>query len=163
MRLEVALVPDPNGISMARDVVNDLSCRVLSDEDLGWRLGMATHELLDNARKYGSGRTADFLFYIEAAGAGHVANMKVRTRSNPEQIASLKETLAEIQGATDAWAFYLQAMQRTAAREEGSGLGLARIRAEGEMTLSASFDDDLVSICVELRVDGTNSMEGGTP
>lgn len=160
MRLEVDVVPDNSGINVARHVVDDLSRRVLNDQDLGWRLAMATHELLDNARKYGTGETAALSLFITREGTGYVANVQVRTQSTVEQIAVLRGALEAVQGAEDAWSFYLQAMQRTAARDEGSGLGLARIRAEGEMTLSATFDDGFVSVSAELRVDG---QPGGSP
>jgi hypothetical protein len=160
VRLEVAVVPDAAGISMARHVVDDLSRRVLSDQDLGWRLAMATHELLDNARKYGVGTTAELSLEITPAGAGQVANVRVRTQASPEQMAVLRGALEAVQGASDAWGFYLEAMHRTAARDVGSGLGLARIRAEGEMTLTATFEDDYVSIRAELQVEGE---PGGHP
>src|SRR5215471_9526664 len=51
--VESSLVPDAKTISAARRIVDDISSQVLADPDLGWRLAMAAHELLDNARKYG--------------------------------------------------------------------------------------------------------------
>jgi two-component sensor histidine kinase len=155
MRLRVALVPDTSGISLAHHAVDDLSRRILKDQDLGWRVAMVAHELLDNARRHGAGGTAELSVEIDVTEDGHVANMRVRSRSTPAQIELLRTTLAEVQGAADAWSYYLRVAQKTAGQKDGSGLGLARIRAEGEMALSATFEaDDYVSVCAELRVEG---------
>jgi two-component sensor histidine kinase len=158
MRLRVALVPDTSGIGLAHHAVDDLSRRILKDQDLGWRVAMVAHELLDNARRHGVGGTAELFIDIDVTEEGHVANMRVRSRSTPAQLEQFRTTLAEVQGAPDAWSYYLEVAHRTAATsKDRSGLGLARIRAEGEMAITATFEpDDYVSVCAELRRGGAS-------
>ncbi len=48
--------------------------------------------------------------------------------------------------APDPFQFYLQLMGQSARQEEGSGLGLTRIRVEGEMQLSHSVKGEWVEI-----------------
>ena len=49
----------------------------------------------------------------------------------------------------DPLVFYQKTMRANAHRRGGSGLGLARIRAEGEMDLRYQVDDGHVSIFAE--------------
>src|SRR5262249_21676433 len=50
--VESSLLPDAKTICATQRIVDDLSRQILADDDLGWRLAMVAHELLDNARKY---------------------------------------------------------------------------------------------------------------
>jgi hypothetical protein len=43
-------------------------------------------------------------------------------------------------------------MAKSAKRKVGSGLGLVRVRAEGEMTMSHTIEDDRVVILAQTRV-----------
>ncbi len=155
--LESSFVPDAKGISTTRRIVDDLSSHVLDDPDLGWRLAMAAHELLDNARKYGREGTVRFRLKIDATKEGYIAMLRVENRDHAENRANLLSVVREIQSAADPWALYLTALQRTASRDDGSGLGLARISAEGEMTLTVSVGDD-----ENIRVEATLER-GRTP
>jgi hypothetical protein len=151
MRLEVDLVPEPAAISTTQRVVDDMSRCILKDGDLGWRLAMATYELLDNAHKYGSNDVARLRLSIEPCGTGHAASLGVQTRANPEDVEALKQLVAEMHAATDAWTFYHMLIARSAARTDGSGIGLARIWAEGDMVLDISVEGDIVRIEARLE------------
>jgi hypothetical protein len=155
MSLEVSIVPDAAAIAMTQRVVDDMARCISRDQDVGWRLAMATHELLDNARKYGREEVASFRFEIVATDAGHVANMHVRSHGTSGHIAALQGTMKGIDQAADAWSFYLDALQRCAdSDDDRSGLGLARICAEGEMRLFISVEEgEYVSVGAELRFE----------
>ena len=58
----------------------------------------------------------------------------------------------EMKAAEDPMEHYCSVMRRNAKRQDGSGLGLARIRAEAEMTLDHEVDDELVTIIARTLV-----------
>lgn len=54
--------------------------------------------------------------------------------------------------AEDPELFYQQMMRYSVEQPEGSGLGLARIRAETEMSLEARAEGDELEICARTTV-----------
>jgi len=151
LRLEMEIAPDVARISAARRVVDELTAHVASNEDVAWRLGMATHELLENVLKYGEDEGASVHLDFGVRDGARVASLRVRNRSRGDHIASLKRIVGAIQGAEDPWAFYLAAMEETSKKTEGSGLGLARIRAEGDMEIGLALEDDDY-VCIEAQL-----------
>jgi hypothetical protein len=145
--VESSILPDASAISATRRIVDDISSQILADSDVGWRLAMAAHELLDNARKYGCEGWVRFRLEI---GASSVV-LSVENDRDEAHASELLGTIGAIRAAEDPWTFYLGALQRSAAQAEGSGIGLARISAEGQMTLSASIDESRVR--VEARLE----------
>jgi hypothetical protein len=157
VQLDVSLEHD-SAISIAQRVVDDLSGRLFGDQDIGWRLAMATHELLDNALRYGRDGTANLVLLIEQVQGGRTASVRVRSRADGEAVQELRRRVGRLGEAKDAWAFYIDAMRQTARETTGSGLGLARLSAEGEMTVSLAEEaPDFVSVLAELRIEGTGS------
>jgi hypothetical protein len=69
-----------------------------------------------------------------------------RNRAREEQATSLQRRLDEIAAAPDAAEHYQLLMRRTVKQSEGSGLGLGRIRAEADMSLSCRVLADIVHV-----------------
>ena len=140
IKVDATLVPDAASISATRSLVDDISRLFLNDVDASWRLGMAAHELLDNARKYGLESTAALRFSVDATEEGHVATLNVRSLGTSAHIDAIHRLAKDIAQTDDAWGYYLAALTRAGRGTEGSGIGLARIWAEGEMALQLSVD-----------------------
>jgi len=151
LSLEMAIAPDTERISTARRVVDDLTGHVAPGEDAAWRLAMATHELLENVLKYGGPEKASVRLDFGVKDGARVASLRVRNRSTVDNIATLKQIIGAIHDAPDPWAFYIAAMEETSKRTHGSGLGLARIRAEGEMAIDLALEDDDY-VCIEAQL-----------
>jgi hypothetical protein len=65
----------------------------------------------------------------------------------------LLELFEEMNTERDAFAYYQKLMQRSVKRRDGSGLGIARIRAEAEMSVRLKLErDDRVHIFAEADV-----------
>ena len=60
----------------------------------------------------------------------------LRNRAEPHHIATIREILDGVAKAPDAFTFYQQLIAARAKTRESSGLGLARICAEGEMKIT---------------------------
>jgi hypothetical protein len=141
-------------LTAVRRFVADLTDSVVHDSDLASRLAMATHELLENAVKYSldPSRMVTLRLWVEAARRVHVT---VRNVSSEELVAPLREHLRLLSEAGDPVAFYQQMIAKSLARETGSGLGLARIFAEGGMRLSCSLQGDMLSINAQATLGET--------
>jgi hypothetical protein len=155
MQLKMGLKPNHASVSTMRQVVRDLAREVICDEDVSWRLSMAAHELLDNARCYGEDGTAHLDVDIEPREDGHVATVAVRSLATLEEAVHFQEVWTHMQRSTDARAFYLAAIAKAMEHPGQTGLGLARIWAEGEMALAVAVDDNRrVTVSARLETEG---------
>jgi hypothetical protein len=140
----VSFRPSTKLISTVRRFTETFYDQMLADRELSERAALATHELLENAVAYASDSEASVRVEVQD---GYLA-VKTWNRANPARIAELAariETLATGEPSEH----YLSMMEQTAFRSEGSGLGLARIRAEAAMTLTYELTDD--SVCIQAR------------
>ncbi len=128
-------------IHEAREAIEGLTLRWLEDgADLGSRLGMVTYELLENSFVHGVDRASTLTFSATGGIANRVIRVSVKSRIDPGRADALRTSVAEVEAAGDPWAHYAAAMRRTAFQTTGSGLGLARIRAEGEMQIHVEIE-----------------------
>lgn len=119
-----------------------LECRV--DEDSSSAVGMAVHELVQNAVKYSPDGWVSVSLDVDAQSRR--VSVQVQNRISPSAARELEPRVARLRDARDALDHYLELMQETSLRSDGSGLGLARIRAEGQMTLDIDIGDAHVVI-----------------
>ena len=105
-------------------------------------MALATHELLENAVKYSCDHSRLVTLELWAEAERRV-NVTVLNASNAALVEPLRELLRQLNAATDPVAYYQVMIARSLRQDSGSGLGLARIRAEAEMDLSCDFEGDL--------------------
>jgi hypothetical protein len=143
--LRLDFYPCAPQIPLLRRFVCDFFGKLPIDPELVSRVAMSTHEMIENAMKYSIDGTARL--EIDIAGDGEQA-VSIRTinRASLGDIEALERQFAEMHEYEDSWDFYKLAMVRTAERVGGSGLGLARLRAEGDMTLDLTVRGDRVEI-----------------
>lgn len=170
---ELQFCPSASLIQVVRRFVSDFYERVLEDPDAVSRVALATHELLENAVKYSlDGATAlsitvDPWGTVDPAttaapapapggeGGGFQSSelsIRLSNRAGPEHLAEVRELFAEMDRYEDPFAHYQAVMERGSRRTTGSGMGLARVRAEGEMSMSYSIEGDRVCIVAQTRV-----------
>lgn len=137
-------------ITRAREFVTDFYEQLFTDADAVSRVALATHELLENVVKYSSDGRSHFEIELVESGGENLVRIRARNRTTPERANELRRLVDEIGGTSDPFEMYQQFMRRSALREDGgSGLGLARIRAEAEMAVSCDIAGDEVTIVVE--------------
>jgi hypothetical protein len=160
MDLELSFRPTVQLITVVRRSVISLYERELGDVDASARLGLATHEMLENVLRHSvNGETTLQIRTKKAAGAAGGSKSKVieietTNRALPERIETLKAHAAKMAHAGDAETYYLQVMAECAQTDDDGGLGLARIRAEGEMTLNVESEGDVVRVIARTTVGG---------
>jgi two-component sensor histidine kinase len=127
------------------------SCKGLLDRDDSDRVAMASHELMENVLKYSDGAMSSFeLTLSRRADAGHVF-IRTRNGATSERRRDAETRIGSIGRAVDPATVYDELVATSPARS-GSGLGLARIRAEADMTVRCVSDDLALTIIAEGRV-----------
>jgi hypothetical protein len=107
---------------------------------------MTAHELLENAAKYASDGKARLEVDVSPRGDDAIVRVVVTNNSTREHIDHLGTCYAEMNAETDAMAHYFTLMRRNAKAGSLSRLGLARVRAEGEMDIEVDIEGDVVKI-----------------
>lgn len=155
---ELRFSPDVALVASVRRFVGDFYVRLLGDEDIAHRVAMATHEMLENAVSYSTDQRSEFRISARRNGLEASVSLETKNRATPERLALVRSALEEVVGAPDPAALYLHQMRRAAKRRDGgSGLGLGRIRAEADLTISFEIVDDLLTLTAE----GTYALPHG--
>ena len=146
-------------ISLVRQFVTSFYERSLVEPDTTSRVALATHELLENACKYSiDGETR---IRIELGAGRSTIGIRISNRTNRGHIANLQERFAMMKQFPDPADYYRQMMAAAVRRKDGSGLGLARIRAEADMVLAMELDGDRLTIIADTTV--VDGPRPGTP
>jgi hypothetical protein len=147
LRLELRLDTDPLLVSPARRFVEEVLEKVVTDADLVSRVAMTAHELLENAAKYARNTKAELSVTMQplADGAREIV-LKLSNATSPHHVDRLKQMFARLDGCGDPLTFYLNLMRQNAHEVSQSGLGLARIRAEAEMSLALAVNGEVATI-----------------
>lgn len=140
--VELEFCPSPGLVPIVRRFVSAFYERLLSQADAASRLALATHELLENTVKYSVDGVSSIHLGVVRREDGTEISVRTRNRSSPGDRASAAAIVDEIKAAPDAFSYYQQVMRKNARRLDGSGLGLARVWAEAEMTLDARVERD---------------------
>lgn len=136
--------PQSRMVSIVRRFVEESFEKIVGDPEAVFRVSLAVHELLENAAKYAVGDKTGLQVHFETNGSA--ASIKLTNQTTPEHIERLRACISEIQAADEPFVLYQKMMRRTFGIQEESGLGLARIRAEGELDLSLEIDGTMVTI-----------------
>ena len=153
---ELNFKPNVQLVSVVRRFVTEFYQRFLSDPDGTSRVALATHELLENAVKYSKDGETTIRIEVEQTKP-KIVRIVLRNRAEPANIAAIREVLDGVSKAEDSFAFYQTLIAAKAKKREGSGLGLARICAEGEMKVTYEvLEDDMTIIQATTSVGERN-------
>jgi hypothetical protein len=143
--------PNIKLVSTVRRFTADFYRRVLANQELSDRLALATHELLENAVAYSVDNETAIRIEIDE---GERIVIKTWNRTTYERAAAVRSAIEELNDAPDPDKYYQETMLKMAKRTDGSGLGLARIRAEADMSLRCEVDKDRVCIHASAQIHG---------
>lgn len=146
------VVPLRSTLDELVQLVSEACRKVLPDNDARWRLTMAAHELAENLLKYSAGGQVTMELEFDGPTDAQMLVLRTRNRANPDQIREAQDCLRELRAAADPAQYYEELIQRTAYRENGSGLGLARIAGELGLQLGYEVTGDHFTLRVQLPV-----------
>jgi anti-sigma regulatory factor (Ser/Thr protein kinase) len=146
LHLDLPLTISPAIVSPTRRLLESKLAPVLDDDDALFRVAMAAHELLENAAKYASDGKARLEVEVSPRDDGVLVRVVVTNKATRENIDNLNACFAEMNAESDAMAHYFALMRRNAKNGSISRLGLARVRAEGEMDIAVDINDDSVKV-----------------
>jgi hypothetical protein len=144
---ELRFRPNVELVSTVRKFVSSFYVKLL-DGDATERLALATHELLENAVKYSSTGETAIRIDIESVDPPRIC-IRTWNQASPEHVAQIVEAFRQSCETSNAFTLYQRLIERSATRTSGSGLGLARVRAECDMELSYVLDED--EVCIVAR------------
>ena len=156
--MEVTVSSEPHHHTPARLDVRFDSCWEVIDETRGFlvralahaipdpvrleQIGIAAHELMENAFRYST--RPEVSIRIESDGA--TITVTVDNVATSAQVEALRQQIDALRATPDALAYYQQKMLESVERDEGSGLGLARIQWEAEMSLDFEIEGERVRV-----------------
>lgn len=152
--LDVAMTAFPSArvVSAVSKLISEF-CRCLVDDmDVAARFHMAAHELAENLAKYSAGPNVSITAELLGTDTSAVLRLLAKNRSTPDQLREVETRLRELTTAEDPVELYDRLIRETAPLDEGSGLGLARIRAEGGMNVDYTIDGDELTIAVHASI-----------
>lgn len=115
---------------------------------------MVAQELTENVLKYSVEGETTLEIAIELGPAGRRVRMTARNRASQDKIDDVMGRVAELEHASDPVHVYDRLIRESAPRRGVSGLGLARIRAEGGFSLSCSATDGELVVVAAHGLDG---------
>jgi hypothetical protein len=146
----------------ARHLIVDVCNEFLACDDMTQQLLTAVQELLENLVKYSEPGASVIAFELRSIDGQPTARIHTQNRASARNLAVACELLERIIAAPDPAALY-QAMVSASGEREGSGLGLARLRAEVGLSLSYAVEKDSLSIDASRSVEPRRGELGGIP
>jgi hypothetical protein len=151
LNFDLSIDPNPRFVSTVRRFVEEAFERLLPDPDAVFRVSMTAHELLENATKYSLGSRALLRFATKIEGDVAHITLSLINETSPAHIDRLRGRIDAIARCRDPFVHYQQLMKDTCRITSESGLGLARIAAEAEMTLGLEVKGGTVAIMASTR------------
>jgi hypothetical protein len=113
---------------------------------------MAAHELAENITKYSTGSRVSLEVELSETAGAHMLSVKTRNQTSPERLVEVEKRLSELKSTLDPVELYDRMIEATASLEGVSGLGLARIRAEGGLDFDYEINGNELTLIVQSAV-----------
>jgi hypothetical protein len=134
-------------------LVSSFCGMVLDEPSVSSRFYMAAHELAENITKYSAGPRVSLELSLEEDDELHVLKIRARNEASPERLREVERRLIELKNARDPIQLYDELIVETSTIEGISGLGLARVRAEGGLDLDYNIDGKELTIIAQAPLE----------
>jgi hypothetical protein len=151
LRLDYSLRVVPTMVSPLRIAVEQLLSVTGADEDLLHRATMTVHELLENVAKYSTDGQGRLLLEAAQLDGRERLVITVENTAAAGHLARVREWLSSLDGEVDSLEQRYRSLMVRSTSWSGSGLGLARIRAEAGMRITAYIVGDRVTLRAEVH------------
>lgn len=155
--IELCFKPSAHLTSSAREFVADFYQKVFAERDAVERIAIATHELLENGAKYALDGVTRLRIDAVLRDGVYLIQVSSSNRATSQDHDALEQVFEEMKRYEDVTQYYLAQLRRTAKQAEGSGLGLARVRAEADMNITYERIGEIALIRADARVPKVSS------
>lgn len=148
---DLTFAPNLRIVSVVRRFVLALYERLIEPGDVSAQMALVTHELLENAVKYSSDEST-FIRVSMASGrepARYVLTVQTRNRARPDDLVNAERLIRRVRDTEDPAMLYQELIAASVESSVGSGLGIARIRAETDMQIGLTIEGDQIEIVAE--------------
>lgn len=150
--VRLSFCPSEHLVSAISQLVSDFCQMGLRDLDISYRFRMAAHELAENITKYSTTSRVSLEVELAEVDGVHILSVKTRNETSPERLIEVERRLKELKSAVDPIELYDRMIEETAPLEGVSGLGLARIRAEGGLDFDYEITGNELTLVVQTPV-----------
>jgi hypothetical protein len=150
--LSLSFFPSEHLVSAVSQLVGDFCQIGLRDLEISSRFHMAAHELTENITKYSTTSRVSLEVELAETAGVHTLSMRTRNHTSPERLLEVEKRLKELKSTTDPVRLYDRMIEESAPLEGVSGLGLARIRAEGGMDFDYTINGNELTLTVQAAV-----------
>lgn len=146
--VQLAFCPTPALVSGIARLVSDFCRTGLRDLDVTTRFHMAAHELTENIAKYSTSSRAMLEIELTEGEGTRLLTLRTKNHTSRDRLVEVEKRLKELQDTLDPAQLYDRLIEETAPLEGVSGLGLARIRAEG-LSFNYQISGDELTLIVQ--------------
>jgi hypothetical protein len=148
----LSFCPSEHLVSAISQLVSDF-CKIgLRDLDISSRFHMAAHELAENITKYSTTSRVSLEVELAERDGVHILSVKTRNEASPERLKEVERRLQELKLTKDPVELYDRMIEQSAPLDGVSGLGLARIRAEGGLEFDYAIEGNELTLVVQAPV-----------
>ncbi|WP_373372160.1 MULTISPECIES: hypothetical protein [Sorangium] len=133
-------------------LVSSFCGMILDDANVSSRFYMAAHELAENITKYSTGPKVSLELALEEAESSCILKIRARNEASPDRLREVERRLLELKTTSDPVKHYDELIHETAMVEGVSGLGLARVRAEGGLDVDYKIEGNELTIIAHAPV-----------
>lgn len=148
----LSFFPNEYLVSAISRLVSDFCQIGLRDADLTSRFHMAAHELAENITKYSTGDRVSLEMELAETGGAHTLAVRTCNQTAPDRLVEVRQRLDELKATPDPAGFYDRMIEQSAPHDGISGLGLARIRAEGGLEFDYRIEGNELTLVVQAPV-----------
>lgn len=142
--------PPPRVPSRVRELLI-ASYKGLVEADELQRIAMVAHEMLENLVKYAAGGPVTFDVELHEREGATVAELRSSNFATAEHLHEAEGILTRLGPTAHPVTAYDELIAESTQRS-GSRLGLARIRAEGEMGLEGFIENGRITLVAQRRI-----------
>jgi hypothetical protein len=132
-------------VHSARGLIVEVCSECLESPDTTQQLVTAAQELLENLVKYSGDGQAELDFELVVLEGQPTARIGTQNTASPSHLAEAEQVLRQVIAAPDPVELF-DSMVAQSGERHGSGLGLARLRAEAGLALTYAVEDDRLFI-----------------
>ncbi len=153
--IRVEFAPSSGCLGSIVQIVTDFCRNVVDDQETHFAFQLAAYELIENLVKYASGERVTVRIEVESTPRGPDIVLVTENQASPERLADVNTRLSAAESAEDPIVHFDQLVQESLASPGESRLGLGRLRAEGDLTLTHRVTNDVLLVEVRRPVHRT--------